>query len=1008
MKKKEKVSMGNKKLFKYIGNVVLVIALLAAVVTLNVAVQKNTSTARDSKIRTDQKTKLNVAVVNEDRAVKVDKKEYNLGASYVKNLERDDSQNWYIVTRGAADTGLENGKYQLVVTIPSDFSEKVLDVNAISADRTIVTYKVNAAGNQQIENEANNLAKDIIADLNSQLVDMYMASILSNLYTAQQNVQASSEVQITNIGNYRTNLLESAIGSKNIFPTLVSMSASSVEANNSLKTTLETYAKAFDDLDNSQATYGKNFDSLLKQRVSDQASYEDFMKQLIAMDEQVVHKNTQELYTNLEKTLGELTKQLGASESTDKSYAQLTGDMNAQIAALTSSLKDERDKLDEHTTKENIEGFVKEKLASYYGVAENTSITLGTMLGKNDSAVLKNYEEYLKAQAIEAIKRVPSSYPSEMKFDLSISTHGFDSLEADKLTTERGSGAVELANLAAVAEQAANSASGQVNAQPGSKATVSVQPPAGVTVQTITYNNEQVTNGQEITLAENAKFTVQFSVDNTAAASSVDSSIDISLNGITVTSAPVNVQAAQKAAADYGAKVQELSDAYEKAKNAMDSYAAFVQLKNEDMSTALSNLMFDAVQSNFNDYQASLNKPEKQNQNQDKDQDKDNQTKPKESIKERLDKALNKLNELGPDLAANLKQIEDSNEALTKNIREQMDLYDQLTKKLEDMRTSRVSSTDALKKTDTDLSSLNSEFSSLLSSTSGVKSSSQTNVQAADSVNQIFSSFNRELENAQGTTEKLSANAESLMGQFNKELEDNGNFVESFVKVLNNAYENGVPNEVLLDFLSNPVAQSSSSVKATVNVYRPFTWILLLEIVSLFTAYLFATQNIVRKVKDRFKLNKLQDTDITTVGILGFLSLTIGLVIGIVSSMQLHIGKEYVPSWVLLIVVASFVLIQGQYLFLKHLRVVGMGLAFFMIISFVYLSSAIGTTASLTGFPAFIKSLNALSVLEGMLSGYFDGKTAGFFAIFGLIVLLALLVAANIFVKTRTLKTEEV
>ena len=84
----------------------------------------------------------------------------------------------------------------------------------------------------------------------------------------------------------------------------------------------------------SQATYGKNFDSLLKQRVSDQASYEDFMKQLIAMDEQVVHKNTQELYTNLEKTLGELTKQLGASESTDKSYAQLTGDMNAQNSSF--------------------------------------------------------------------------------------------------------------------------------------------------------------------------------------------------------------------------------------------------------------------------------------------------------------------------------------------------------------------------------------------------------------------------------------------------------------------------------------------------------------------------------------------------------------------------------------------------------------------------------------------------------------------------------------------------
>ena len=999
--------MGNKKLLKYIGNVVLVIALLAAVVTLNVAVQKNTSSARDSKIKTDQKTKLNVAVVNEDRAVKVDKKEYNLGASYVKNLERDDSQNWYIVTRGAADAGLENGKYQLVVTIPSDFSEKVLDVNAISADRTIVTYKVNAAGNQQIENEANSLAKDIIADLNSQLVDMYMASILSNLYTAQQNVQASSEVQITNIGNYRTNLLESAIGSKNIFPTLVSMSASSVEANNSLKTTLETYAKAFDDLDNSQATYGKNFDSLLKQRADDQVNYAAFMKQLMEMDEKVVHNNTQELYAKMETTLKELEKQLSSSESADKSYAQLTGDVNDQITALTNSLKAERAKLDEHTTKENIEGFVKTKLASYYGVDENTSITLETLLGRDGSTALNSYEEILRNQIIAALATVPKNYPAEKEFELSVSMNGFDYEAAQQFGGAKGNGADELGALAVAANQAASSTTDQVSGQAGSKATVSVHSPAGVTVNSITYNGKPVTVGEAIDLDANGSFSVQYSVASDAVANPFDTQIDISLNGVAVASAPVNVKEAQKAAALYGAKVQELSSAYQNAKNLMDVYSAFVKLKNEDVSKALSNLMFDAVQSNLKGYQDSI---EKANNQDNKNQNQDNQKKTEEngSIKERLDNALSELNKLGPDLTANLQQIEDSNKALTDSMREQMALYVQLTEKVESMRTSRESSTDALNKTDADLSSLNSEFSSLLSSTSGVKSSSQTNVQAADSVNQIFSSFNRELENAQGTTEKLSANAESLMGQFNKELEDNGNFVESFVKVLNNAYENGVPNEVLLDFLSNPVAQSSSSVKATVNVYRPFTWILLLEIVSLFTAYLFATQNIVRKVKDRFKLNKLQDTDITTVGILGFLSLTIGLVIGIVSSMQLHIGKEYVPSWVLLIVVASFVLIQGQYLFLKHLRVMGMGLAFFMIISFVYLSNAIGTTASLTGFPAFIKSLNALSVLEGMLSGYFDGKTAGFFAIFGLIVLLALLVAANIFIKTRTLKTEEV
>ena len=127
-----------------------------------------------------------MAIVNEDKSVYVDTKEYNLGASYVKNIERDNSQNWSVVPRGAADTGLESGKYQLVLTIPSDFSEKILDINSINVDKTTINYKVNAQGNLQVENDANKLAKDIVADLNGQLVDMYMASILSNLYTAQK------------------------------------------------------------------------------------------------------------------------------------------------------------------------------------------------------------------------------------------------------------------------------------------------------------------------------------------------------------------------------------------------------------------------------------------------------------------------------------------------------------------------------------------------------------------------------------------------------------------------------------------------------------------------------------------------------------------------------------------------------------------------------------------------------------------------------------------------------
>ena len=188
-----------------IATIALLIVVFVMVVFLNIKIQENNTSAKQEATKI---SKLNVAVVNEDKPVTNHDKEYNLGASYIKNIERDDSQNWSIVSRGTAESGLNTGKYQLMVTIPSDFSAKVLDINNTNVDKVNVTYKVNSNGNFQIENEANKVGKNIVADLNKQLVDLYVASILANLYTAQQNVQALADTQTTNIRNYRASLCQ--------------------------------------------------------------------------------------------------------------------------------------------------------------------------------------------------------------------------------------------------------------------------------------------------------------------------------------------------------------------------------------------------------------------------------------------------------------------------------------------------------------------------------------------------------------------------------------------------------------------------------------------------------------------------------------------------------------------------------------------------------------------------------------------------------------------------------
>lgn len=999
--------MRKNRIFKYIGSSLLALGLLALIIFLNLSVQKNTTISNENNAKANQQTKLNVAIVNEDKPVYVDTKEYNLGASYVKNIERDNSQNWSVVPRGAADSGLESGKYQLVLTIPSDFSEKILDINSINVDKTTINYKVNAQGNLQVENDANKLAKDIVADLNGQLVDMYMASILNNLYTAQKNVQASSQIQATNIGNYRTNLYNTAINSKNLFPTLYSMSSSSVDANSALKTGLDSYSQIFGRYDVSQIAYGKKLDTLLQDRVTEKKNHADVITGLISQSREDV-KGQIETYKELIKAQRILTSNIdgtpastdGTSPEVEAHYKKVADNISKEIATLETNLTDERTKFENH--KKDIRNFVDEKLAAYYETSEKNNITLGQFLDKAANKDLEKVEESLKTQLASAISELPKEDFSGKEFSgfgmtpITIPSVNYTELKTIKEPSDEIN-STDLKNL----EDLAISSTSAVG-RTGTKAKVSWKAGTGVTVHSVTYDGTPVEFGQEIDLKTGGTFKVAYSVAEAAPTPTTSSTgapsptpkaepktVDISLNDVQAASAPVDVLRVQQAAVSYGQKVQKIASDYQKVQALTQAYNTVKELKNSNVSKALSDIWFEAIDSNLKKYEDSLTAPAS-------DTD-------KEGAKEKVDKALSELTTLKPVLEKNVKDVLATNQELDTKIKKQLELYEQLEGKLKDLVEKQGGSNSAFEETDKQLATLNSDYAALLSETTGVKESSQSNVKAAESVNETLGNFNRELSNAQTSTEKLSQDADSLMTQFNEELTNNGNFVESFVKVLNNAYQNGVPNEVLLNFLSNPVTQNATSVKATVNVYRPFTWILLLEIVSLFTAYLFATQNVIRKVKDKFKLDKLHDTDLMTVTILSALSLVVGLVVGVVSSVQLQVGREYQPSWVLLIVLAAFVLIQGQYLLLKHFRVIGMGLSFFMMISFVYLSNAIGTTASLTGFPAFIKNLNALSILEGLLSGYFDGHPAAIIAFVATIVVIAVLLVINVFIRESSL-----
>ena len=68
--------MKKKKWLKYIGQSAVVLLLMGSVVGLYTTVQKDQKQNEAKTVQTTENTKLNIAVVNEDKAVKLNDKEY--------------------------------------------------------------------------------------------------------------------------------------------------------------------------------------------------------------------------------------------------------------------------------------------------------------------------------------------------------------------------------------------------------------------------------------------------------------------------------------------------------------------------------------------------------------------------------------------------------------------------------------------------------------------------------------------------------------------------------------------------------------------------------------------------------------------------------------------------------------------------------------------------------------------------------------------------------------------
>ena len=94
-----------------------------------------------------QTKNLPVAFVNEDKGASLNGKVLNVGESVEKKLKDNHDLGWEFVSKQQADEGVNNGHFYAVVTIPSDFSQKVASITESEPQQAVINFTTTPAKN---------------------------------------------------------------------------------------------------------------------------------------------------------------------------------------------------------------------------------------------------------------------------------------------------------------------------------------------------------------------------------------------------------------------------------------------------------------------------------------------------------------------------------------------------------------------------------------------------------------------------------------------------------------------------------------------------------------------------------------------------------------------------------------------------------------------------------------------------------------------------------------------
>lgn len=391
----------NKKVLFSLGIALLLVTMIVSFF----AVVKPTPISRTNSDSSVQQAPIKVAVVNEDTGKVYNGQPINIANTLVNSFIAKNNYKVEVVSRSIAENGLKNETYQLMIILPSKFSEEALAIESTSPVQAKFQYQIQSSDQLTVK-QAEQAVVAFKELFNKDLINIYFTSIIGNLKTAQgqvADVVTNEHESLTSFNNKLVDPLAqysqqfNGLGSSpnNLLSSYSSFNKTLLNTNDAFKSIIsvdKTYEGPIKEIDEQQ----KKWDNSLNKREQALSNYDkDFSKLSVkAQLDQLTAINTQVTEKLSEPAIWKETT------NTASSY-------NQDIAKLLESLKKNNKEIDD--TLSNYDTKIREAVES--------------SLAKNSSAVdgaNKTLGSYIQSLNTSMQNQMTSKWPSVYYDDAAI------------------------------------------------------------------------------------------------------------------------------------------------------------------------------------------------------------------------------------------------------------------------------------------------------------------------------------------------------------------------------------------------------------------------------------------------------------------------------------------------------------------------------------------------------------------------------------------------------------